>query len=111
MNAELPLRGTGELIEKSLALLSVSVQPPLFLIAADVLLNVGVGPAPSKQFAELPKPTKSEIPALGNGHVSPKKVVPGRAMAIFPERPGLIDGIMKSGVTGSGAPLDPGDPS
>src|SRR5205814_578467 len=53
------LRGLGAPVAKSVELLSVSVQPPEPRSTAVVLLGAGVGPAPSKQFAVVPKPTKS----------------------------------------------------
>src|ERR1044071_1633877 len=53
------LRGLGIPTAKSAALASVSVQPLAVRRAAVVLLSVGVGPGPSKQFAVDPKPTKS----------------------------------------------------
>ena len=48
------LRGFGDPTLKSVAWLSVSVQPWLFLSAAVVLLRVAVGPLPSKQFVPVP---------------------------------------------------------
>ena len=48
------LRGFGALAVKSIALLSVSVQPFDPRNAAVVALGAGVGPEPSKQFALLP---------------------------------------------------------
>ncbi|MGH8598997.1 MAG: hypothetical protein ACREXT_20305, partial [Gammaproteobacteria bacterium] len=57
------LRGVGAPDAKSVALLSVSVQPLLPRRTAVVLLGAGVGPAPSKQFAVTPNPAKSMIDA------------------------------------------------
>ena len=57
--ADAVLRGFGAAVVKSRALLSVSVQPFALRKPAVVLLNVGVGPEPSKQFVVEPKPTKS----------------------------------------------------
>jgi hypothetical protein len=74
---ELEFRGFGVSAVKSAELLSVSVQPLLFLIAAVVLLNVGAAPVPSKQLAPLvpvPTPTKSIIEALASGHTTVKAV-------------------------------------
>src|SRR5215510_9034778 len=48
------LRGPAGPATKSDELLSVSIQPPLLRTAAVVAPIVGVGPAPSKQFAPLP---------------------------------------------------------
>src|SRR6476646_6248102 len=53
------LRGVGAPVTKSVELLSVSVAPPVFRMAAVVLLIVAVGPVPSKQFVPAPYPTKS----------------------------------------------------
>ena len=47
---ELELRGFAGETKKSVALLSVSVQPPAFLKSAVVLPGAAVGPDPSKQF-------------------------------------------------------------
>src|SRR5262245_41877769 len=55
------LRGVGAPVAKSVELLSVSVAPPVFRMAAVVLLRVAVGPVPSKQFVPVPYPTKSMI--------------------------------------------------
>src|SRR4051812_41027611 len=55
------LRGLGVPAVKSLALLSVSVQPAEPRIAAVVALMVGVGPVPSKKFVPVPYPTRSMI--------------------------------------------------
>src|SRR5256884_8107736 len=66
-SGELLLRGFGEPITKSLALLSVSRQPPNFLTAAVVFPGFAVGPLPSKQFAALPYPTKSIMFVFGSG--------------------------------------------
>src|SRR5512144_3261136 len=57
------LRGGGAPVTKSALLLLVSIEPPPRRIAAVVLLGAGVGPAPSKQFAEPPNPTKSTLDA------------------------------------------------
>src|ERR1043166_4292478 len=63
------LRGFGAATEKSAELLSVSLQPLLFRIAAVVLLSVG-GAVPSEQFV-LPKPTMSTtVPPVGQAPVS-----------------------------------------
>src|SRR5215813_12450677 len=51
---ECEFRGVGAPTTKSLALLSVSVHPSVFLIAAVVLVVAAVGPVPSKQFAVVP---------------------------------------------------------
>src|SRR3982750_4660028 len=57
--------GTGAPVKKSAALLSVSVQPPAppSRRTAVVLLPADAGPDPSKQVAEVPKPTTSTIEA------------------------------------------------
>src|SRR5690242_9922424 len=60
------LRGAGAPVEKSPPLSSVSWAPLLFRSAAVVFESVAVGPAPSKQVALAPKPTKSMMPALGH---------------------------------------------
>jgi O-acetyl-ADP-ribose deacetylase (regulator of RNase III) len=54
-------RGFAAAALKSEVLLSVSVQPFAVRSTAFVLLGAGVGAEPSKQFAVLPKPTKSMI--------------------------------------------------
>ncbi len=59
LKADAVLRGVGIPETKSLELTSVSVQPPSARRSAVVLLGAGAGPAPSKQLAVLPKPTKS----------------------------------------------------
>src|SRR5690349_8901873 len=65
------LRGVGAPVAKSPWLLFVSVQPLLARIAAVVFERFAVGPAPSKQFAESPNPTKSWIaPPVGQVPVS-----------------------------------------
>ena len=56
------LRGAGAAAAKSAPLLSVSAQPWLFLIAANIELNAGVAAAPSKQV-DAPYHTKSISPA------------------------------------------------
>lgn len=110
------MRGLGAPSEKSLELLSVSAQPSDILVAAVVLLRVGTGPLPSKQFAVLPKPTKSIMFELGSGQVPERTGVPGRVTAIFPESPSVIGGdggpvaTTKSGV-GNAAPLEPFAPN
>jgi hypothetical protein len=54
-SGEAVFRGFGAPAVKSPELLSVSVQPLLFLRAAVVLVSTGVvGPAPSKQFVPVP---------------------------------------------------------
>jgi hypothetical protein len=53
------LRGFGASAVKSVALLSVSVQPLAPRRTAVVLLGAAVGAEPSKQFAVVPYPTKS----------------------------------------------------
>src|SRR4051812_21538633 len=60
------LRGLGAPAEKSLALLLVSVHPLPARKTALVFDGAGVGPVPSKQFAVVPKPTKSCTPAVGH---------------------------------------------
>src|SRR2546422_4499942 len=95
VKGEEPLRGLGEPKEKSFALLSVSVQPLFFLIAAIVFVSVGTGPLPSKQFAVLPKPTKSTIFGSDSGQV-PESNGPDLVIAILPESPRLIFVAMKS---------------
>src|SRR6267378_3000882 len=50
LKSSLVLRGLGALAVKSLELLSVSVQPPLFLMSA-VVFDRPAATAPSKQFA------------------------------------------------------------
>src|SRR5437870_10383286 len=62
--ADAELRGFGGPVAKSVALLSVSVQPLFNRCAAEVLPGVEVGPLPSKQLAPLPKPAKSMIAGL-----------------------------------------------
>ena len=52
-------RGFGAPVAKSVELTSASVQPFLPRSTAVLLLGAGVGPAPSKQFAVVPYPTKS----------------------------------------------------
>jgi hypothetical protein len=91
VDGEKLLRGLGAPLLKSPLLLSVSVQPLFCLRAALVLLKVTTGPLPSKQFAVLPKPTKSEMPAFGSGQVDPTTEVWGLVSTIFPDRPS--DGI------------------
>src|SRR5258708_7363571 len=85
VNAELPLRGFGVLVRKSATLLSVSVQPLVFLKAALVLVNVGTAPLPSKQLAAFPKPTRSTTFAFGR-QLEPSMRVPGFVIATFPVR-------------------------
>ncbi len=59
---ELVFRGVGAAAEKSVALVSVSVQPLAPRNTAVVLLGAGVGPLPSKQLAVTPYPaTRSSI--------------------------------------------------
>src|SRR5687768_10757971 len=60
------LCGFGVAAVKSAALLSVSVWPLLRRIAANVALNVGAAPAPSKKFA-FPYPTRSTMRASAAG--------------------------------------------
>src|ERR1044071_3488259 len=67
---EAVLRGFGALAAKSVALLSVSVQPFKPRTTALVALGAGVGPAPSKQVAALPYPTTSTTVAP-EGHAVP----------------------------------------
>src|SRR5438067_4321948 len=55
------LRGFGAPIAKSALLLFVSVHPPPARSAAVVLAVAAVEPAPSKQFAVVPYPTKSAM--------------------------------------------------
>jgi hypothetical protein len=63
---EAVLRGLTAPAVKSAALLSVSLQPLLFLDADADAEIVAVGPVPSKQFVPLPYPTKSTtFPPLG----------------------------------------------
>lgn len=102
---ELLLRGLGATTEKSLVLLLVSVHPLVFLSAAVVLLNVAVGPLPSKQFAVLPNPTKSTILEFGNGQGLLSRAVPGLVIATFPEVLIFNNDAVRSGATGNGAPL------
>src|SRR2546422_6327478 len=108
LNAELLFRGPGEPAKKSFALLFVSVQPLFFLITAVVLFKVGVGPLPSKQFAVLPKPTKSTTLESGSGQGPINGAVPGLVIAIFPDKPIFNGGRTKSGNNGSGWPLPVG---
>jgi hypothetical protein len=51
MPVVLLLRGLGEPLAKSAELLSVSMQPLIFLRSAVVLVSVGAAAAPSKQDA------------------------------------------------------------
>ena len=51
--------GFGNAAAKSAALLLLSVQPFAHRKTAFVFDGAGVGPLPSKQFAVVPKPTKS----------------------------------------------------
>src|SRR3954469_23850618 len=53
------LRGFGAAAAKSVELLSVSAAPPAPRRTAVVFDGAGVGAGPSKQFAVVPKPTKS----------------------------------------------------
>src|SRR5437868_312203 len=59
VNGEDELRGLGAPAEKSVLLLSVSVQPLLTRRAAVVLVRAAVGALPSAQVEPLPKATKS----------------------------------------------------
>jgi hypothetical protein len=82
---------------KSLALLSVSVQPPLSRTTLDVLLGAAVGPVPSKQFAVPPKPTKSTTVAPPFGHV-PVRAVGALTRATLPAVPDMFIAPMASAV-------------
>jgi len=66
LNADEVVRGDGAPVEKFKALLSVSVQPADALNIAFVAEGAGVGPVPSKQFAEVPNPTKSTTFRVGH---------------------------------------------
>ncbi len=63
LNAAPVLRGDGAPVEKSAALLSVSVQPLASRRAAVVFVSAGVA-VPSKQLA-APNPMRSITPAVG----------------------------------------------
>src|SRR6185503_2023513 len=93
------LRGLGEPTEKSMLLLSESKQPPRLRRAAVVLLKLPVGPAPSKQLAVVPYPTRS------TAHVGqePLKAVVEVVRATLPAPAAMRIVPVASGV-GSGLP-------
>ena len=81
-SVEAVLRGFGVPDAKSAAFWSTSVQPLAALRTAAMLEGAGVGPVPSKQFAVVPKPTKSTIdPPVGQ---APESAVVALRRATLP---------------------------
>lgn len=68
--AELLFLGFGVAVEKFVELLLESVHPFAALKTAKVAEGAAVGPVPSKQFAVVPKPTKSITPDVGHAPVN-----------------------------------------
>jgi hypothetical protein len=95
LSAALVLRGFGAPAVKSAALLSVSVQLLPARETESVLEGAGVGPAPSKQFAVAPNPTKSTTPAAGQ---APLKAVVPATNATFPAAPAMAIVPVASGI-------------
>jgi hypothetical protein len=81
LKADALFLGFGVAVAKLLELLLESVHPFAALNTASVADGAAVGPVPSKQFAVVPKPTKSITPAVGQ---DPESAVVLETNATFP---------------------------
>src|SRR5262245_53477512 len=107
-NGDALLRGDGEPEVKSTELLFVSRQPLRPRSAAEVALNIGAGPPPSKQFA-LPYPLKSTTVGP-NGHPLPLSGVVVLTSATLPIPAAMLIELVASGA-GKAEPVAPPDAS
>src|SRR2546421_145808 len=120
MFVELLFRGVGgDVVTKSDEFTLVSWQPlnfrrteVVFVTEVGELAGPGAGPAPSKQFAVLPYPTRSTTLAKDVGHPTPAEFVRAvvelakATFAAVADKLIVVVGI-ESGV-GSAAPVAPG---